>query len=304
LSGAGGVAVGGGLNLTVGGVNTSSTFDGDLSGAGSLIKVGTGTLTLNGINGITGNTAINAGTLDVDGSLGSALVNVNSGGTLTGSGSLLGTANINNGGHLALGSGTTLSAAGLNMSAGASLDVALGAPSLTSLMNVGGNVNLAGDLNVSDAGGFGAGVYRLINYTGGLTGALNVNTVPLGYGLGDLLVQTSVGSQVNLVVAAPNIRFWDGSNTLANGTVDGGNGTWTAGGTNWTSADGLSNQTWGGGFAVFQGAAGTVSVDGVQTITGLQFVTDGYSLVNGTGGQLSTGSGNFAVRVDPLATAT
>ncbi|AZE72530.1 YapH protein [Pseudomonas synxantha] len=304
LSGTGDVAVGGGFNLSVGGLSTSSTFDGGLSGTGGLIKVGTGTLDLTGINGITGNTTINAGTLNLSGSLGSAVVDVNSGGTLTGSGSLLGAVNINSGGHLALGSGTTLSAGSLNMNAGANMDVALGAPSLTSLLNVGGNVNLAGNLNVSDAGGFGAGVYRLINYTGGLSGALNVNSVPLGYGLGDLLVQTAVSNQVNLVVSAPNIRFWDGSNNVANGSVEGGSGTWTAGGTNWTSADGILNQSWGGGFAVFQGAAGTVSVDGVQTLTGLQFVTDGYALLNGTGGQLNTNSGNFAVRVDPLATAT
>ncbi|KPG76260.1 autotransporter-associated beta strand repeat-containing protein [Pseudomonas libanensis] len=304
LTGTGDVAVGGGFNLSVGGLSTSSTFDGGLSGTGGLIKVGTGTLDLTGINGITGNTTINAGTLNLSGSLGSAVVDVNSGGTLTGSGSLLGAVNINSGGQLALSSGTTLSAGSLNMNAGANMNVALGAPSLTSLLNVGGNVNLGGNLNVSDAGGFGAGVYRLINYTGGLTGALNVNSVPLGYGLGDLLVQTAVSNQVNLVVSAPNIRFWDGSNNVANGSVDGGSGTWTAGGTNWTSADGILNQTWGGGFAVFQGTAGTVSVDGVQTLTGLQFVTDGYALANGTGGQLNTGSGNFAVRVDPLATAT
>ena len=307
LSGTGDVAVGGGFNLSVGGLGTSSTFDGGLSGTGGLIKVGTGTLDLTGINGITGNTTINAGTLNLSGSLGSAVVDVNSGGTLTGSGSLLGAVNINSGGHLALGSGTTLSAGSLNMNAGANMDVALGAPSLTSLLNVGGNVNLAGNLNVSDAGGFGAGVYRLINYTGGLSGALNVNSVPLGYGLGDLLVQTAISNQINLVVSAPNIRFWDGSNNVANGSVDGGSGTWTAGGTNWTSADGILNQTWGGGFAVFQGAAGTVSVDGAQAMTGMQFVTDGYNLAGGTAGALTLFNGvggNTAVRVDPGVTAT
>ncbi|PIB43023.1 transporter [Pseudomonas sp. 2822-15] len=307
LSGSGGVQLSGANTLTVGGVNTTSTFDGDVSGTGGLIKVGTGTLNLTGINGVTGNTAINAGTLNLSGSLASAQVNVNNGGTLTGTGSLLGALNVNNGGHLALSSGNTLSAGALNMVAGGNLDVALGAPSLTSLLNVGGNVALAGNLNVTDAGGFGAGTYRLINYTGGLTGGLTVAGVPVGYGLGDLLVQTSVGNQVNLVVAAPNIRFWDGSQAVANGVVDGGTGTWTAGGTNWTSADGLTNSPWASGFAVFTGAAGTVAVQGPQAFTGLQFVSDGYNLVSGAGGQLTAingGSGNVSMRVDPGATAT
>ncbi|WLH82387.1 autotransporter-associated beta strand repeat-containing protein [Pseudomonas sp. FP2338] len=307
LSGSGSVQLSGANTLTVGGVNTTSTFDGDVSGTGGLIKVGTGTLNLTGINGVTGNTAINAGTLNLSGSLASTQVNVNNGGTLTGTGSLLGALNVNNGGHLALSSGNTLSAGALNMVAGGNLDVALGAPSLTSLLNVGGNVALAGNLNVTDAGGFGAGTYRLINYTGGLTGGLTVAGVPVGYGLGDLLVQTSVGNQVNLVVAAPNIRFWDGSQAVANGVVDGGTGTWSAGGTNWTSADGLTNSPWASGFAVFTGAAGTVTVQGPQAFTGLQFVSDGYNLVSGAGGQLTAingGSGNVSMRVDPGATAT
>ncbi len=36
-------------------------------------------------------------------------------------------------------------------------------------MNVTGNLQLGGTLNISDAGGFGTGVYRLMNYGGSLT---------------------------------------------------------------------------------------------------------------------------------------
>ena len=242
--------------------------------------------------------------------MGSNLVDVNSGGTLTGTGSLLGTVNINTGGHLALSSGNTLSAGALALGAGANLDVALGAPSTTSLLNVGGNLTLAGNLNVTDAGGFGVGVYRLINYTGVLTDlGLNVASVPVGFGLGDLVVQTSVGNQVNVLVSAPNanIRFWDGSQTIPNGTVDGGTGIWTSAGTNWTNVNGTLNQAWASDFAVFQGAAGTVTVQGPQLFTGMQFATDGYTLVSGAGGQLTAvngTTGNTAIRVDPGATAT
>ncbi|PCM47175.1 transporter, partial [Pseudomonas fluorescens] len=310
LTGSGSVQLTGSNTLTVGGGNVTSTFDGDLSGSGGLTKVGTGTLNLTGINGITGNTAIDGGIVNLSGSLGSAQVNVNTGGTLTGTGSALGTVNINSGGHLALSSGNTLSASGLTLGAGSNVDVALGTPSTSSLMNIGGNLTLDGNLNVSDAGGFGVGVYRLFNYTGALTNlGLDVASVPVGYGLGDLVVQTGVGNQINIQVSAPNsnIRYWDGSQTIANGVVDGGSGTWNAVGTNWTDANGLVNQPWAGDFAVFQGAAGTVTVNGTQAFTGMQFLTDGYNLVNGAAGQLTAVNGTggtTALRVDPGVTAT
>jgi len=53
-------------NLTIGGDNTSTTFSGAIqngTGATSIIKVGTGTLTLSGTNPYTGATTVNAGTL-------------------------------------------------------------------------------------------------------------------------------------------------------------------------------------------------------------------------------------------------
>ncbi|PKA68272.1 outer membrane autotransporter protein [Pseudomonas baetica] len=310
LTGSGDVQLTGSNTLTVGSGNVTSTFDGGLSGSGGLIKVGTGTLSLTGINGITGNTAINGGTVDLSGSLASAQVNVNTGGTLTGTGSALGAININNGGHLALSSGNTLSASALTLGAGSNVDVALGTPSTASLMNIGGNLTLDGNLNVTDAGGFGVGVYRLFNYTGALTNlGLDVASVPVGYGLGDLLVQTGVANQINIQVSAPNsnIRYWDGSQTIANGVVDGGSGTWNAVGTNWTDANGLVNQPWAGDFAVFQGTAGTVTVNGTQAFTGMQFLTDGYNVVNGAAGQLTAVNGTggtTSLRVDPGVTAT
>ncbi|WP_095152643.1 autotransporter-associated beta strand repeat-containing protein [Pseudomonas sp. Irchel s3b5] len=310
LSGSGSVQLTGSNTLTVGLANSTSTFDGDLSGSGGLTKVGTGTLNLTGINGITGNSAINGGTVDLSGSLASAQVSVNTGGTLTGTGSALGTVNVNNGGHLGLSSGNQLSASGLTLAAGSSVDVVLGTPSTTSLMNVGGNLTLNGNLNVTDAGGFGVGVYRLFNYTGALTNlGLDVASAPVGYGLGDLVVQTGVANQINIQVSAPNvnIRYWDGSQTIANGVVDGGSGTWNASGTNWTDANGLVNQPWAGDFAVFQGAAGTVTVNGTQLFNGMQFLTDGYNLVNGASGQLTAVNGTggtTAVRVDPGVTGT
>ena len=136
-----------------------------------------------------------------------------------------------------------------------------------------------------------------------------IGTVPGSVTPGDLTLQTAVANQLNLLVTAPaaTVQFWDGNQLIANGAVEGGSGTWGTGTTNWTDVNGTTNQGWTSNFAVFQGAAGTVTVNGAQTITGMQFVTDGYSLQNGTAGSLNlvNGSlGNASVRVDPNATAT
>ncbi|WP_324729886.1 autotransporter-associated beta strand repeat-containing protein, partial [Pseudomonas chlororaphis] len=148
------------------------------------------------------------------------------------------------------------------------------------------------------------------NYTGSLTdNGLVVGSVPGSVVPGDLQVQTAVGSQVNLLVTAPNtlVQFWDGGQLTGNGAIDGGNGTWASGTSNWTNVDGTLNQAWGNSFAVFQGAAGNVTLNGTQSITGMQFVTDGYSLIDGTSGTLNAvngATGNTAIRVDPNVTAT
>jgi autotransporter-associated beta strand protein len=91
-----------------------------------LSKLGTGTLTLTGLNSLTGNTTVNAGTLNVSGSLDSASVLVNSGGTLTGGGSLGGAVTVADGGHLAGATGSTLSVNSLVFNANSNFDVGLG----------------------------------------------------------------------------------------------------------------------------------------------------------------------------------
>lgn len=64
LSGAGNVN-NGGFALTTGGDDTSTTFSGAMSGSGSLVKNGSGTLTLTGNNAWSGGTTINSGALFV-----------------------------------------------------------------------------------------------------------------------------------------------------------------------------------------------------------------------------------------------
>ena len=83
----------------------------------------------------------------------------------------------------------------------------------------------------------------------------------------------------------------DAEDKLVQKVLKGGSGTWGTGTTNWTDVNGTTNQAWTNSFAVFQGTAGTVTVNGAQTITGMQFVTDGYSLQNGTAGSLNLVNG-------------
>ena len=76
-----------GINsLAVGGNNLSTEVSGVISGArGAVIKVGTGKLTLSGVNIYKGATTVNAGSLKIDGSITSTVL-VNAGATLQGDG--------------------------------------------------------------------------------------------------------------------------------------------------------------------------------------------------------------------------
>jgi autotransporter-associated beta strand protein len=108
----GGVFYLGANQLTVGGNNLSTIVGGSIADSvpgggtgGSLVKVGTGVLTLSGTNTYTGATTVNAGLLAVDGSIASSsLTSVNAGGFLKGLGTI-GNATINSGGAFDPGSG-------------------------------------------------------------------------------------------------------------------------------------------------------------------------------------------------------
>lgn len=73
LSGEGNVQIIAGT-LTVGGDDSSTTFNGTISGSGNLTKAGDGTLTLNGTNTFTGTTPVSDGRLSGSGSLSGSLV--------------------------------------------------------------------------------------------------------------------------------------------------------------------------------------------------------------------------------------
>jgi autotransporter-associated beta strand protein len=66
-----GVLLGSGT-LTTGGNNANTTYNGQISGIGGLVKTGTGTQTLTASNSFTGAVAINAGVLELAGTTGGA----------------------------------------------------------------------------------------------------------------------------------------------------------------------------------------------------------------------------------------
>jgi len=133
LAGAGTVQVGsppmgnnpaGSAELTMGGNNASTTFSGVLAGKGQLIKTGTGTLTLSGVNTFTGTATVRGGGLNV---LGTLLANVTaeSGARLGGNGTY-GGISLGDGAVLAPGNSIgALTTGTLSLGAGSFYDVEL-----------------------------------------------------------------------------------------------------------------------------------------------------------------------------------
>src|SRR5262249_50186208 len=139
---------------------------------GSLVKVGSGTLTLSGANSYTGTTDIQIGKLLVKGSLASASVSVETGAAPGCTGGITNGGTVAGGGTLAPGGANapgTLTVGSLTLNAGSSLAYRLGTTVGSGVISVTGALTLAGTLNVTDAGGFGLGSYRLMSYGGALT---------------------------------------------------------------------------------------------------------------------------------------
>lgn len=261
-------------------LNRSSNFqyDGQLYGTGRLLHEGSGItrLTFESFQ-FTGDTIVNNGTLIVDGGL-AGNVQVNNA-TLGGAG-IVGAVTSVGGTLLGVQDDTLLIDGDLTMDAATQMNVSIGQPGAVAMFYVSGDLVLDGTVNVHDIGGFGPGLYRLIDYSGTLTdNGLEVGTLPSGVPSNQVAVQLAA-NEVNLFSQAGlQLHFWDGTNTISNGIVEGGSGIWNFTDTNWTEAEGLTNGPWDETFAIFQGAAGTVTVDGslgAVRAQGMQFTTDGY----------------------------
>ena len=302
--------VGGTRALTLTGAGNGSlaaAMDTTVSG---LAKNGTGIWTISGASTYTGATAVNAGTLNVTGSLGNTSVTVANGATLAASSTLGGSLTVANLGTLSIGNiltagstGTLTVGGNLVLNDSSLLLFDLGTSS--DLIQANGTlITLDGVVRVTTGAGFTAGTYKLIGYTGTLTNNGLTTQMLAGYNLS--IIVDELNKAVNLVATAISAQYWDGTDTVADNVVDGGDGVWTNAGTNWTLADGSNNTSWSASvekIAVFGGAAGgTVQVQDTVVVNGLQFAKS-YTLANG-GGKISISNTATEMRVDTGVTAT
>ena len=281
--------------------NTGLVFAAGIAGAGQINQLAGVTNLTGNSAGFTGVTNVRGGTLRVNGTLGgvTSVTSVSGGATLGGSGTIGGNVNIADG-ILAPGNspGALTINGNLSLAAASQLAFEFGranAPGhpLNDVVNVGGNLTLDGTLNVSvpTGGNFDIGLYRVLNYAGGLTNnGLLIGTLPVGVDRANLFVQTAIGGQVNLVnTGGATLNFWDGAaGPKFNNAVNGGSGIWqsSAGNNNWTDATGAVNAGFSdGAIAIFSAAPGTVTVDngsGAVRVGGIQFASDGYVIAGDT----------------------
>lgn len=280
LSGVGEVTLNG--NLLTNGDNTSTIFSGTITGGpGSLIKIGTGTLTLSGdASGFAGGFSVNEGTLAIgsDNALGENTVGLSGSAALE----LLDGVTIDNG--TAVGTGTQLVVTsgtarheGEIFSAVAVIDVPLEGPATTQLISEeppsqriskagDGELILTGtltnvDLDVSEG--------RLI-FNGMTEGLINVESGALlgGEGeIGSLVIGSGAalapGNSIGTVTVLGDTTFAAGSTYLVE-----------------VAADGRSDRTDVGGTAAVDGTVTPISVDPAADYS----ATTRYTIVTAVGG--------------------
>ena len=183
IEGAGNYVLGA-KTLTVGSNNLSTTVSGIISGiGGSLIKTGTGTMTLSNTDTYTGPTTVNGGALVVDGSIAaSSLTTVNAGATLAGSGTVGATAIT--GGTLMAGStggsvfGPLTVAGNLSFTAASTYLIQV-SPANAGRTNVTGTATFGGaSVNaVFMPGSYVSRQYTIVNATSGVSGSFNPTVV-------------------------------------------------------------------------------------------------------------------------------
>ncbi|WP_338425176.1 autotransporter domain-containing protein [Sphingopyxis kveilinensis] len=165
--------------------NGDTSFGGDISGNGSLVKEGDGTLNLTGNSSYTGPTSVNSGTLAVNGSIISP-VTINSGGTLGGNGSV-GTTSVGNGGTIAPGNsiGQLTVNGDLAFAAGSIYEVEVNAAGAADRLDATGAVTIADTASVSvlaEDGNYSPRTdYVILTGAGGITGTFGSVTTDLAF---------------------------------------------------------------------------------------------------------------------------
>jgi autotransporter-associated beta strand protein len=323
LSGTGSVTLGSNT-LTIGNAsnNLSTTFGGNITGTGNLVKAGTGTLTLSSNNSFTGTTNITAGTLatTATNALSTSNVTVGTGGTLQ-----LSTTNFTLSNNITLAGGTLQSITGnatqfagnINLTAASDIVSSTAGQNLivgtftgngiTSTINLASsNLTLSGAGNIEFWGNVGVsgntgnlisnstGTVRFYGYTNFYTGNTIINS-------GNLIIDTDPNTIFNDQVIRGNLTIGDGTNAAlvryANGNLDnkiGDNSTITI---NYGSRldlndafdyvgglnlTGANITTGSGGTLLLTGNVVTNAANLTTTISGYQFAMGANNTVNRT----------------------
>jgi outer membrane autotransporter protein len=226
--------------LTVGSLNTSTTVngvirDGGLGGGvgGALDKVGTGTLTLSGINTYTGATTIDGGTLSVTGSIAlSSGVAINSGATLDGTG-IVSAIQVNSGGILMPGLPATvgtLQATSVTFASGASYLITINGASNSKVtasgaatLNSGATVNIASGSTINTNQ-----TYTILTAAGGVSGQFDPNVTfgafkgTLTYDANDVFLTFGFTSLSPLLPPGAPVNVANVANAIDNFVAGGG----------------------------------------------------------------------------------
>ncbi len=172
----------GSLSISSGALNLS--YARDISGSGSVIKIGSGRLELTGTNDYTGTTTISAGELKVNGSLSSSAVTVDSGAKISGHGTV-GGLTVQSGGTLAAGNSIgTLNVSGdLNLNSGSITDFEFNNSAIDKIIAT-GNITVHGIANFAllGADGYFTVTQNVLETTGGaVSGQFDTVTTDNGF---------------------------------------------------------------------------------------------------------------------------
>ena len=293
----------GSYTLSAGGDNASTTVSGVVSGAGNLVKQGSGTMTLAGSNSYSGTTTISAGTLSVasDGNLGSDPVTLATGSTLA----ITGATTIDN--AIALSGNATISnsadatLSGI-ISGGNDLTKA-GASTLTLSGNntyTGTTTVSAGTLSIASDARLGSGNVRLAaGTTLTVTDATNVdNAIVLE---GNATVSTSANATLSGVISGGFNLTKTGASTL---TLSGSN-TYTGTTTVGAGALSLASDANLGGGALTLASGASLLLTGATTIDNNIALTGNVTFTISANATLSgVMSGGFSIAKNGASTLT
>ena len=199
LSGNGSVLLASGQTLTLAS-SSSTTFDGQIQGAGNLAKAGSGTLTLSGSNTYTGATTISAGTLAMGASnvfANSSDVNISAGAVLSMGGFNDTIAKVYGAGSVDLGSGNLTTTYGS------------GSATFSGVISGNGSLTLAGPADYN--------AYMTISGSNTYTGATNVNGATLILGADNVISSSS-----NLVISGGRLSASNRNQTFHSLTMNSG----------------------------------------------------------------------------------